>query len=238
MSLRIRRFGMFCGLAVALWLPAGAHAYSVTFDEAGDGSARVATADFSVSGSQLTIVLTNATTASDPGAGFVLTSVAFDLEGIDITGGSAVITAGSSAIGFTPDPGDDVSKEWGFGNNGQCCDAASLSVTNYVTTNTSGATQFAAGDLFNPIGLDGPSGGLVGVNWSGGFEAIESSATFTVDLSASLTQAQLDSLLKSNGVLFEWGSDIFPPSVPEPTAAGAFLAGAVVILGALRRRSV
>lgn len=229
--------GIVCGLAVALLLPAGAQAFSVTFDEAGDGSARTAAADFTVSSDQLTIVMTNTTTASGTGADYVLTSVAFDLEGIDITGGSAVITSGSSAIGFTPDSGGDVSKEWGFGNNSQCCDAAGVSVANFVSTNTSGATQFASGELFNPIGLDGPSGGLVGTSWSGGFEAIESSVTITTTLSSSLTQSQLDSLLASNGVLFEWGSDQFPPNVPEPTAAAAFLVGAAVVVGALRRRS-
>ncbi len=197
-----------------------------------DGLAAEATFSFDTSTpSTLTIVLTNTSTGvpasflDNPNKQLV-TTIAFPLPGsIIITGGTATITSGSSALNFTPDTGGDVSKEWGFGNSGggQCCpDFESLS--DWVSTNIAGTTQFAAGNLGGAAGLNGPDYGLVAntifvppIDPDDGTpkRAIQNSATFVLSLTGG-TLSDLNFLI-DNGVVVEFGSDAALVPIPEPS---------------------
>jgi hypothetical protein len=227
--------------ALLLSTPAGANL--IAFD-AGDG--RSASADFVANGSMLNLTLTNTSTISSGDATAILTSVAFDLGSVSILTGTSTISTGSTGQNFTAGTlpaGTNVGSEWGFGNNGQCC--AGFGVDQFVSALTSGSTPFdsGAGDLDgqgHPT-LNGPSSGLAGAGYNGSLAHIESSLDVVLNLSGSLSQAELDALLAASGVVFEWGSDDFPPNIPEPSAALVFSVGLLVVgqqLGTRKRKAL
>jgi len=114
----------------------------------------------------LTIYLQNTSDAeAGSGAGILLTGIGFNLpEGMVIVSGSANVGT-STAHGFTPDPGGDVSKEWGFANppdSGHFLDTAINEYNAVVSTMGADAkTKFTEGSIVNPPVLDGPEMGLL-----------------------------------------------------------------------------
>jgi len=244
--------GLMAMVGFLLLMPTSAKATLVTIDEIifqQDGSVNPAvlagTADFSVSGNTLTIVLTNSSTGATGGAAAtnLLVGIGFNLPGITIVnnGGSnsVAITTGSSAIGFTP-PILDTS--WGAGNG-------ALDAINNLTllgdVNASASTLQAqisfdlAGTTTPPPGsganVDGPGFGMLSNNVSdataGGLAAVKNSVTLTLLLGGTVS-GDLIGLIDSGHVVLSFGS---PTPVPEPgnvVLFGAALAG----LGWMRRR--
>ena len=89
--------------AVTVGLTASAQAAVITYD-AGNGLS--ATADFNVSGSTLTILLSNTSGGTFGGqngsANMVLSSLSFDLPtGVTITGGTVALGSGSNIVQST-----------------------------------------------------------------------------------------------------------------------------------------
>jgi MYXO-CTERM domain-containing protein len=163
----------------------------------------------------------------------LLTSVAFDLGGVTITGGNVATGGSSSTVNFSVasvGPGGDVSGEWGFGNGGT---TGFGSHVNFISSNNAGATAFGGINLDGPAGLDGPQGGLV-ANPSlvalGGLGAIQHEIVATLTLSGTLSDL---SFLNDN-VIFEFGSDAFFHATPAPGALGLF--GLALLARSRRRR--
>ncbi len=227
------------GLVVALAcgvFPATASADLLTFTGTGANLGLSATADFTrINSTTLKVVLTNTSTAlpghmagGDSAANRLLTSLAFRLPGTtNLTGGSAVVTAGSVVDNYGPVTGTNLGKEWGWGWNGagQCCEGTDPSHTynDWISTLSAGTNQFKNGSL-DGSGLNGPKWGLASNALPSSHESVRNSATFTLNLSGGIP----DLSFLANGAIVEFGSDAAfltstlvtppPPGAPEPAA--------------------
>ena len=114
-------------ICLSLCIPSVANAGLITVDEtlyqgaASNANMLDGSIDMTLSGSTLTIVLTNTSGAlitEGAGAGNLLTALAFNLpNGVTIGSGTAEITERSASIKFVLAAGDVAfGKEWGFAN--------------------------------------------------------------------------------------------------------------------------
>lgn len=208
-----------------------------------DSSGLSATADFSlINPDELEIVLTNTSTGVP--AGFdnsdqLLTGISFDLGGLEIIGGNVVIGPDAADMSINFDNvvsqlgnGDDVSSEWGYGNNV----TTTGMLLNMVSVNTSQMTAFSSGpNLDGPENLDGPQGGLL-ANPSifdlGGLGAIQNSVVITLNLNSDLS----DLGFLENGVIVEYGSDA--AFIPEPTTVALLALGSISLIRRGRKSTV
>jgi len=211
-----------------------------------DSSLLTGTVDMSVSGSTLTIVLTNtsAAGAATAGSGAILTGVGFNLPtAVSIASGS-VSMVGSTAVNFTAPGDNDVSGEWGYDNDpitrGPFQDPAIISSTvNTEVTSMVSSTDvpFSNTPLFNPGSLAGPEMGLISnAGDAGGQRAIRDSVTISLLLSGSFSD--LVNTIDSGDVVLSFASPsapFAPASVPEPGTV-ALLGLALVATGVARRR--
>lgn len=218
-----------------LMLPAPAKAILVTIDEIifQDGgvnsSVLAGTADFTLSSSTLTIVLTNTSTGATGGGAStnLLGGIGFNLPGgvtISNTGATnaVALTGGSSAINFVAPISDT---EWGAGNG-------ALSAINSLTllgdVNASASTLQAqinfdlAGNLKPTANVDGPSFGLLSSSVSdataGGLEAVKDSVTLTLLLDGTVPGTLLSDIDGGHVVLSFGSPDTSRTSVPEPSS--------------------
>lgn len=224
-----------CLVAAVLGIAVGnASADLVIFS---DSSGLSATADFSlIDSDELKIVLTNTSTGMP--AGFdnsdqLLTGISFDLGGLEIIGGNVIIGPDAADMSINFDAGqfgqgDDVSSEWGYGNNV----TTTGMLVNMVSVNTSQMTAFSPGpNLDGPENLGGPQGGLLanpGIVDLGGLGAIQNSVVITLSLNSDLSGLGF----LENGVIVEYGSDA--AFIPEPTTVALLVLGSISLI---RRKS-
>ena len=233
-----------------LFAPTPATAASVTVDDiiyqqtgTVDASMYSVTADFTLSGNILTIVLTNASSALSGGtaATNLLAGIAFNLPtGITIANDGTInevdITPGSSTINFSAPIADDT---WGAANG-------AISSINNITlargsVNAAATTLQAqmdfdlTGTVRPPANVDGPAYGILSAaveeSAAGGLAAVQDSLTITLLLDGNLP-GNLTELIDAGYVVASFGS---PTTVPEPSTfllMGAALAG---LGGAFRR---
>ncbi len=222
--------------SVALAVPAAntSAGIVVAFSEA---SGLAGEAEFTlINPTTLQIRLRNLSTGAPGGfdsADQLLTSVAFNLNGINITGGSVFTGANSASVNFSVlnvGANADVSGEWGFGNGGT---TGFELHPNFISAMTAGVTPFGGANLDGRTELDGPQGGLVAspaVVSLGGLGAISDEVIATITLSAAVS----DLGFLNKGVVFEFGSDAAFITVPAPGAM--MLLGLAAIGGGARRR--
>jgi hypothetical protein len=233
------------GLSLCIWAGTTAKADIMTYAVTGaDGSQTVSgTAVFNLSGSQLTIQITNNTSASNMNStADLLTAVEFNLSGLSLTGGSAsgqTVNVNNDLTLTTPSAVEDLAAGWGGGNQSGNPDgwvaAAGLGI--------------GSGHSFDGSALDGPPYGLIpeitAVSNKDGFPQNGPYTYGTVNLTFSVTGSGTLANDLSN-VTFLWGTTPDATlaggrqSVPEPSrplglASLAAAAGAVLLL---RRRRV
>jgi len=204
----------------------------ITYQAMGsDGSQTVAgTAVFTLSGNQLTINLTNNTTASNmQSTADLLTALEFNLAGgLSLSNGSATgqtVSVNSDLTLTTPGSSQTLNQGWGggnlTGNPDEYAAAAGLNI--------------GSGKSFNGTGLDGADYGLIpaitavgnkdGFPQSGPYTYNTVTLTFTVTGSGSLAS-------DLSNVKFLYGTtpdaSVGGAVVPEPTS----LAGILVVLSA------
>jgi hypothetical protein len=151
---------------------------------------------------------------------------------VEITGGSVIIGPSSASVNFDTGSytaGDDVSGEYGYGNND-----GTGAMLNFISGNTAQATPFGGANLDGPASIDGPQAGLVAnpiLVPLGGLGAIQNEIIATLTLSAPLLDL---SFLDDNGAQVEFGSDAAFIFVPGPASA-VLLMGAFALRGRRRR---
>lgn len=220
---------VLCSALLFVCFSASARADVITYD-AGNGLS--ATADFQISGSTLTILLTN--TSVDPFGGLdgtaamVLSSLNFDLPtGVSIVDGNAALGAGSNAVQSTSTTAwsiysgsYDLNDQYGFSNTG-VGNTVYFNATSAITSHNNGGTSVTSFDGATGIANNGLNYGLVadGTRDIGnGRIFIQDSVLLTLTLSESLP----DLSFLTSGSYVEFGSDdVFVParsSIPEPSS--------------------
>lgn len=222
---------------VVLAVPAFSHAFlwskSISFTDPDGAYTYSGTADFTQSGSQLNIVLTNTATTAANFQRRILTGVFFDLASTPaLTKNAAAITAGSTQVN-AGDTNANIGKHWTFK---QGLGANQWGNANYGISAT-GLGVFGPGDTFiagggSPQGIDyglAPTSGT-----SLGTSLVKNSMTFTLNLPVSYT---LNANSISN-VWFQYGSDQseYFANVPEPASMAALGLGAIAMLRRKRRK--
>jgi hypothetical protein len=246
--------------SVALLCPS---VQAATFTGTGNSVNGVVTgaqADFSISGNQLTVVLSNIGTGSINASADVLSGLFFDVNGSTptFTPVSALVTSGSSVVQFGSNP-SNVGGEWRYqsfssvgSGTGQAPARYGISSSGY--DDLFGVANFNGPDLQPPPAVDGIQFGLVNPSFvafqgNGGLDSnalIRNSVTFTLTFTGSLSESQLANAYFWYGTSQNEnrpnGGQIFDPVpdnvIPEPsTTAGVVVLGGLFASFARRRRS-
>jgi hypothetical protein len=200
-----------------------------------------AAATFDLVGTQLTILMENTSTGVPVGAlaaDSLLASLGFNL--VDdvhiVSGDSALIGPGSYGVGSWDGlfEGDDVGDEWlwtnDFGGDGLSTYAQIIS----TSQGQGGGSTWSFNGEPDPV-VSGPFGGMAAdpplIEILIDQPAVSDSIRFTLTLSGSLSDAQLEAI--ANDSMVEFGSDYQYLAVPSPAALPALL---VAVIFPRRRR--
>lgn len=242
--MRVLRFAAF-GLVL---LPFAVQANPFILDTTSGGYNFKAEAEFSYSGSTLTLDLVNTQTAGATVNEHVLTGLFWDMNvaatGLTASKGSSIFVDGD---GGSATPGETEAQHWAWKSGAPNLPVIGSGGTNFGV-GAAGFGHFGDGDMFAPNGsnpkLNGVDWGLLGGNFAiSGTQSplIVSSMTFTFDVGTNFDLSSIDH------VIFQYGSNFsefqgwdpeFPPEevVPEP-ASMAMIAFAGIAVWARRKRN-
>lgn len=214
----------------------------------GSNTPLAATAQFTVSGSSLTVVLTNTGTGfiNDPSS--VLTGIFFNFLGSPVTLApqSALLNGSTVTPGGAAPVGGNVGGEWAYGDS-----LGSGAPAPYGISSSGlgffGQPNFNGPNLQNPAAVDGINYGIVNASYvngqgNGGINStplIRNAVTFTLSgLPSGFSETSI------NSVVFQYGTALTEPQlvanadpVPEPSSVVSTLfLGAVGGATALKRR--
>jgi hypothetical protein len=231
------------GLGALALLAAPSRSEAVTFNfsgvsGSGSGDILQASVEFLVSGTTLTVIVTN----TDDNAAFngadVLSSVYFDIVGNPtLSNGNATLTSGSSLVlknNQAPGSTNPLNNEWYY-------EAPNTAVGRMYSFGATGAIGFSPqNDSFDIVFQNGTGTGganddygivpTLGITVGSNTNVYaNNSMTFTFDLSSTISESDIV------GVSVSYGSNGTTVLVPEPASVGAIAAGLIAMLA--RRRS-
>jgi hypothetical protein len=192
------------------------------------------TVDVAEVGGQLRIILTNTTAAPANGSNIFLTGVGFQMA-TNITGGTAAVTAGSTA----DLDGASLNDQWGYANppisSGHFSLAGSGGIT-FAVDHVLSALQADVKLTLNnqtlpPANIDGPDYGLICPTCSTGQQYVNNSITFLLNVGGqAAAQAAVTSILGGNVVL-AFSSPVGGTTVvPEPSTYALYALGISMLL--------
>lgn len=222
--------------AIGVSSSAGAVLFNFSGNSNASGNPLAASADFSVSGTTLTIVLTNTASSAAMNGADVLDGVFFDIAGANPTfsAGSATLTSGSSLVLMknVPTSGNPLNDEWmydspvpilgteyGIGSTG--FPGFNPNTDNFTARFNSGKAMAGGNSDYGLV----PTAGITVGSISNVY--VNNSVTFTFTLSSAISESDIQNVLVS------YGSGGETQLVPEPAT---FIAVAVGALGFLRKR--
>ena len=242
-SVSMKRLALFTVLALSL--TARAQAAPLSFDAASGNLA--ASVVFNLSGSTLTVTLTNTSLFDTLVPADVLTGVFFDIDSapVTLTPGSAVLGAGSSVLWGTTDPGEVVGGEWAYaGYIGASTPGGQDYGISSAGLGVFGAGSFPGTNLSGPVSVNGMQYGIVSAGniastgnqaVTGSNPLIDNSVVFTFSVSPNFNPYLI------TNVAFQYGTSFSEPrlSVPEPSSLLLLALSSVFVAGARRslRRS-
>jgi len=237
-SFAFRRLSLLaCGLtAVAVSSSAGAITFNFSGNSNASGNPLAASATFSVSGTTLTIVLTNTATSAATNGADVLDGVFFDIAGSNPTfsAGNVTLTSGSSLVlmNNVPTSGNPLNDEYMFDSPtpilGTEFGIGSTGFPGFNPNNDNFTARFWSGTAMSGGNSDYgtvPTAGITVGSTSNVY--INNSVTFTFTLSSAISESDIENVMVS------YGSGGETQLVPEPATMAAIGIGA---LGLLRRR--
>lgn len=208
-----------------------------------NSGARAASADFTVSGSQLLVTLTNTSLADATVPTDLLTAIFFNVDGspLLLTRTSALLAPGSTVYGAASQPsGGVVGGEWAYRG------ATTLANGFGYGISSTGLGDFGPGDLFPGPNLSGPAdpdGPQFGITTAG-----DNSATGNGGLNTEVIHNSVNFILtglpvgfgesRITSARFQYGTNYSEPSFPgtRVPAPGAGLLLGIGGLGITRRR--
>lgn len=234
----------FVVLGVGLSGQAGAVLFSFTGNSGTNGQALSATANFQVSGTSLTVILTNTASAAANDGANVLDGLYFDIAGSPIfSNGNATLTSGSNLVKKNDNAnhaGNSLNNEWMFktpvSNTSVLPNWTSgygIGCTGFPNFNTNqnsfdkvfhaGSGTAGANDDYGIV----PTAGITAGN--GGNLYARNSMTFTFNLSSTFSESDITGVRVSYGS----GGQTVLTSVPEPASMAAISVG---LLGLIRKK--
>lgn len=193
------------------------------------------TAEFLVSGTTLTIVLTNTSAGPATDGADVLAGLFFNIAGNPaVIDGSAMLTAGSvfehrDGVSAT---GVDLNREWMFDSPvasvSRMYGVGATGFPNFNPNQDSFVTKFSGVEHTSGANSDYgliPLSGIIAGNFTNVY--VSNSVTFTLEMGSSFSESDI------GNVMMSFGSDGSTQLVPEPATIGALAIGALALL---RRR--
>ncbi len=226
--------GRFTALSAGVIVAAAFQASGSVIYQSSSGQLE-ATAEFSVSGNNLIVRLSNSSLFDVGVPADILTAVFFDIDGAAGLTRVSGLLSGGSVVHFGPNGGANVGGEWAYAEG---LGGAPLGASTGISS--SGFGLFGPGNLFPGANLEGPASpdgmnyGLVSIGdnvaignaaVTGNFPLIQHQVTFTL----SGLPNGFDLTGKIGKVSFQYGTDLGS----EPNIPGALIPapGAVALLG-------
>jgi hypothetical protein len=238
-------------LMALLGILAGASGSEALLISASDGVLS-AEADFTVSGSNLTIKLTNTSTYDVLVPSNVLTAIFFDLTGVGPLTPVSALLSGGSAVFYDPQgqpTGGNVGGEWAYNEGLAGLPYGAAQGISSTGLGIFGQPNFNGPNLSGPIALNGLNYGILSagdnaITGNGGITGseglIKNEVTFTLGgLPSGFTEADLN----LTNVSFQYGTALTEPniehraSVSAPATLTMFVLGLIMVgsIGQLRR---
>lgn len=201
---------------------------------------RSASAKFAVSGSDLIVTLTNTSNLDAMVPVDVLTAVFWNVSGtpLTLTRVSAIVPNGHSVFFGPTDPGNSVGGEWAYKSGLSGPGSTSYGISSAGFGLFAPGDRFPGNDLQPPASVNGLEYGITtaGDNlatgnapMTGDNALIKNQVVFTL----SGLPANFDPSTAINNVLFQYGTDLGEPRIPEPATLSLMAVSAVALL---RRR--
>jgi hypothetical protein len=229
--------------ALGLLGTAASSAHAVTFSASSGTLA--ASAEFTIVGGNLNVVLTNTSTFDVVNPPQVLTAVFFDVGGVGaLTPLSATLSGASTVFFDAPPPGGVVGGEWAYGSGLAGAPGGATEGISSAGFGLFGGTLFPGANLDGPVGVNGLNYGITSAGdnpltgnaeVTGNAPLIQNAVLFTLSCPTvgGCAASILDSIIK---VSFQYGTALTEPNlVPLPPALVLF-GTALVGMGVLSRR--